>query len=488
MIPSEIGHSANPSSAGKDVVLGYPPRIFDGIVHPDTPTTLSTLCGWNERGVVLSVYSFLGLADNGTTGSISVVFTDHEMSKYLPYFVKEFPKITFHCYQTTEHPYMFDKREAAKWSGKNACLVCLFGGSGWSERSEWHESMRPKLSLFELGAKRSLSGDVFLPVWGSVPCVVSRKDAKLADYDMKKIYSALSWYRAKTYLVPGDCPNMDHCFDCLSEMMILSDFTGKKSRELDVLLEETLRDHTLRGVRKRLEKIPLEMEMLCFGVSLCDLCPRKRALSCPTELKTLLRDYESELLCKELGEEVRELTVSDDLTISGSTWKSSLDKEKVKELTIIDIFFAVRVLVKHSKIPKRWMPDRKLSDTLFEMGARIDCFSSSVDSFLLGRGVVCSEEELDKDIGCLGSFLEADLDSLPGDLIVNPPLDKEMNAVVRRVMTEVENGRTVYLFYPTTIKVEGIEKYLVGKIAFGSTTCYVLSIKKVNVETIRYQV
>ncbi|CAF3435758.1 unnamed protein product [Rotaria sp. Silwood1] len=111
-------------------------------------------------------------------------------------------------------------------------------------QKEWHLSMKPSASLLTLHFSRTqnrlqyFEGDLILEPWGSrhpSGCrLVVQKGARMIDYNIKNLKSCMDYFQnvLRTNYYEHDVKDLntdglDHCYDCRSEIFILSRYLEK---------------------------------------------------------------------------------------------------------------------------------------------------------------------------------------------------------------------------------------------------------------------
>ncbi|CAF3124557.1 unnamed protein product [Rotaria sp. Silwood2] len=129
---------------------------------------------------------------------------------------------------------------------------------------EWHSSMKPKASLLTFHfphTKHQLQyfeGDLILEPWASrrsSGCrLVAQKNARMINYDFKNLKLSMDYFqnvlRTNYYehdLKDSNTDGLDHCFDCRSEIFILSRYLEK--------IQKVSSEQILKAVSKMSEEI-----------------------------------------------------------------------------------------------------------------------------------------------------------------------------------------------------------------------------------------
>ncbi len=127
---------------------------------------------------------------------------------------------------------------------KNECVV-----KDMEMQRKWHEILKPKATTLKfrlpyapadtekVTTTRYLKGDIFFPVWSgrtSTECRLvvtthaTEQDDNCVEYNNRDYESACFHYQTETrttyhdHNVHGD--GLDHCYDCMSEIFILSNY------------------------------------------------------------------------------------------------------------------------------------------------------------------------------------------------------------------------------------------------------------------------
>ena len=225
---------------------------------------------WGTRKLLLTDIEFL--TQNVGMGKCSVIYIGAAPGLHINYLSELFPDLDFVLIDTQTikakktskiHFRLGDVvqnivEEYAK-SKKELLLICnvhTFGSQDYIEetilrdikkQAEWHLRMKPIASLltFRLPPKtrriQFLEGSIVLQPWSSrrtsVCRLLVRKDARIKEYDVTTLKACLAHFqnvlRIMYYehdLEDSNVDGLDHCYDCRSEIFILSQYLKKVQR------------------------------------------------------------------------------------------------------------------------------------------------------------------------------------------------------------------------------------------------------------------
>jgi len=125
-------------------------------------------------------------------------------------------------------------------------------------QANWHINLNPKCSMLKFrlpwgkGTSKYLNGDIYLPVWGPQTTTETRlvTTSGFKEYDHTKYEEQLFYFNTKTrvsyYEHNVEFQNgYDHCYDCASEIRIVTDFLKKIKFKGQIISDELLKEETI---------------------------------------------------------------------------------------------------------------------------------------------------------------------------------------------------------------------------------------------------
>jgi len=253
----------------------WPLHKIDRLLRSDAPRReyykrkgeLRSTNHWGQRKLFMSELEFLTLYGHE---SKVVVYAGAAPGAHLPYLARLFPKHEFHLYDPAD--YHFDKKKqtdsmytfqqfftdeiARAYSGQDVLFISdvRTGDPGAMDEEEveeavhedmrlqmrWHLRMKPVRSMLKFrlpwgaGTTQYLDGDLHLPVWGrqtTTECrLVVPQNAALKEYDHTIYEEQMFYFNTRTrveysdHSVSGLVDGLCHCFDCASEVRIVSQY------------------------------------------------------------------------------------------------------------------------------------------------------------------------------------------------------------------------------------------------------------------------
>lgn len=291
------------------------------VLHNNAPTEpyrrrdkeVKTVLHWGQRKLLLSEIEFIlkftksdspvdPLAQEEDK-QITVVYAGAAPGKHINYLSSLFPDVKFVL--VDPNPFscvpgnkieirqtFFTDDMAREFRGKpNILFLCdirtanhqkqtqsdveVYIESDMLAQQRWHEIMRPCASLLKFrlpwtsGKTEYLDGTVYLPVWGPQTTSESRlfvlRDAKRREWDNRLYESQMFFFnictRVQLYKHNVQGTGIDHCFDCASEVYLLTKYLTKYlkykndvAKQVALMSEEISR--TLSRVRTLADKQP----------------------------------------------------------------------------------------------------------------------------------------------------------------------------------------------------------------------------------------
>ncbi|CAF1136750.1 unnamed protein product [Rotaria sordida] len=227
----------------------------------------STTEHWGTRKLLLTDIEFL--TNYARTGKYLVIYIGAAPGIHINYLSDLFPDLDFVLIDTKKvetkktpkihirsGEFIEDIVKEYSKSRKDLLLICDVHTLGTQDdlddnlvidmlnQEEWHSSMKPIASLLTFHFPRTqnriqnFKGDLILEPWASRRSngcrLVVQKTARLIDYDIKSLKLSMDYFQnvlRTTYyehdLRDSNTDGLDHCYDCRSEIFILSRYLEK---------------------------------------------------------------------------------------------------------------------------------------------------------------------------------------------------------------------------------------------------------------------
>ncbi|CAM4827045.1 unnamed protein product [Rotaria magnacalcarata] len=255
--------------------------------HKQNITHNITTEHWGTRKLLLTDIEFL--TDYGGSGKYLVIYVGAAPGIHINHLSDLFPDLEFVLIDTKKvetkktssihirsRDFMDDIVKEYSKSKKRLLLISNVHVSGSQADSDdnilkemqnqqhWHLDMKPIASLLTFHFPRTTNrieyfeGDLILEPWASrrpssCRLLVSR-EAHLIDYNIKQLKSSMGYFqsvlRTNFYehdLKDSNTDGLDHCYDCRSEIFILSEYLSK--------IQKVPKDKVLEAVSKMSQKI-----------------------------------------------------------------------------------------------------------------------------------------------------------------------------------------------------------------------------------------
>ncbi|CAF1677578.1 unnamed protein product [Rotaria magnacalcarata] len=255
--------------------------------HKQNITHNITTEHWGTRKLLLTDIEFL--TDYGGSGKYLVIYVGAAPGIHINHLSDLFPDLEFVLIDTKKvetkktssihirsRDFMDDIVKEYSKSKKRLLLISNVHVSGSQADSDdnilkemqnqqhWHLDMKPIASLLTFHFPRTTNrieyfeGDLILEPWASrrpssCRLLVSR-EARLIDYNIKQLKSSMGYFqsvlRTNFYehdLKDSNTDGLDHCYDCRSEIFILSEYLSK--------IQKVPKDKVLEAVSKMSQKI-----------------------------------------------------------------------------------------------------------------------------------------------------------------------------------------------------------------------------------------
>lgn len=231
-----------------------------------------------QRKLLISEIEFLTLTRHKHMRKKNAIllYIGSASGEHIAILVKMFPHMEYHLYDKRDHhPVLFDlpnvhihseyfdNEKAKEYKGRNVLMISdirnLDIGSVKHNTKkmdaivdedivmqwEWYKIMNPMSALlkfrlpWQAGKTRYLSGDIYFQCWQGIYSAETRliPDGKTKEYDNKTFEEQLFHFNMVTrrQWYPHDYRGYGHCYDCRTEIEILSEYLkhikGNKDKE-----------------------------------------------------------------------------------------------------------------------------------------------------------------------------------------------------------------------------------------------------------------